>query len=274
MDIAIRFLLLLAILVIWVVLAVVGTIYAFNSAKVIWTARKLNSWESVQEVRRSIVRLIPNPFEHIAGIAREQDPLTASLTAISGYSFTPQGGETITGESLQDRQQYRFELSNPSKHNVSQVRLRVQVPYPIEQAEVRNVAKALSVSFQPVGMEVTVHLKGRDSKVEVQRKPLSPNWELHVGNLDSSGSITIVLLLNSWRDPRGKVVPPEEAARYFVPKSGPELTYVYGTYRLEGEGHDQEQEFYAPIGLGEDKIVFLGAATDAPKTLAVRSGME
>lgn len=270
MDTVIRALLSLAALFIWVVV----TISAFNATKEIWTARKLNSWETLQAVGRSVVSGIQKPFEYIAGFAREQNPLAASLTAISGYSFTPQGGETITGESLQDRQQYRFELRNPSKHDVSQVRLRVQVPYPIEKAEVREVAKALSVSFQPVGMEVTAHLEGRDSKVEVLRRPLSPNWELRVSKLDSTGSITIVLLLNNWRDPRGKVVPPEEAARYFVPESGPEVTYVHGTYRLEGEDRDREHEFYAPIGLGKDKIVFLGAPSVAPKVLAVRSGMQ
>ena len=260
----------LMILFIWIVV----TIFAFNTAKAIWTARKLNSWDTVQAVARSIVGWIPNPFEHIAGFVHEQDPLATSLTAVSGYSFTPQGGETITGESLQDRQQYRFELTNHSKRDVSQVRLRVQVPYPIEQAEVREVTKALSVSFQPVGMGVTVHLEGRDSKVEVLRKPLSPNWELRVGMIETCGSVSIMLVLNSWRDPRGKEVPPEEAARYFVPQASPEVTYVHGTYRLEGEDHNREHEFYAPIGLGEDKIVFLGAATVAPKTLAVRSGME
>jgi len=262
----------------FVYLSFVMIMFTVNVVKDVFTVRPLNLQETAQAALRSFWNWSRAPFKDFTkdftNFIREKNPLEIVFTPISGYTFTPKGGEKITGEFMQDRQQYSFKLNNLGRYDLKNVRLLLKFPYPIEQDEVSEVVKASGYSFEPLSAKMTVNLEGYDSGINVLRKPLSSNLELHIEKLESSGSIAILLLFNSWRDPRGKVISAEEKARYQVPQSGPKVTYISGTYNLEMEDPAFEYEFYAPISLSENKIISIGKPTVAPKDLVKSYDMQ
>lgn len=92
--------------------------------------------------------------------------------------------------------------------------------------------------------------------------------------MNPNGEIEILFLLNSWRDPRGKNIPKEEAARYRVPEYGPTLTYIHGTFKVSVGDEAIDNVYYAPIELKEDKTIVLGSTSSPPKTLILEEGVE
>src|ERR1035441_4846682 len=98
---------------------------------------------------------------------------------------------------------------------------------------------------------------------------MSSNYELRVNGFPSAQRIRIWVVLNSWRDPRGKSIPSNELVRYVIPEVSPEVTYIDGYFTYVIGGRLRKQVFYAPFTVSGDKTVALGYRF-RPKRLAVR----
>jgi hypothetical protein len=92
--------------------------------------------------------------------------------------------------------------------------------------------------------------------------------------LRPEGRIEILLILNSWRDPRGKATPPHDDLPHFVPRSGPEITYIYGSFSFTAAGETIERDYYAPLILNDDKTVTLGPPGPPPEHLVEETDIE
>lgn len=150
------------------------------------------------------------------------------------------------------------------------IRLRLQFPYPIERSEIQNIERVEGIRFSPIGLDITVG----GGAARVVQPPLTRVYEFQATQLRSEGRLDLLLLLNSWRDPRGKIIPPEEAPRYVVPELGPSITYIDGSYRVKIGEEEITKSFYAPIGLREDKTVILGPPGPRPDELSQEFGFQ
>lgn len=266
LNVAIRLCFILVVFGLWVVL----TYWAGSSVRQIWNIRNVDSSLTLRLVGKALTK---NPFASLVEQVRERVELELTWTPEKGYTFSPHGGEVITEDFLRDRRQYRLVVVNPSKESLAPVELRVQLPYPVDRSEVAGSSEANGVTFQPVGMLMTATVAG-GGQVKVMRQPLSPNYELRIAELLPAGRVEILIVLNSWRDPRGKTVPKEEAARYFVPEWGPSVTYIHGHFKYRVGSQAVTQEYYAPFELRDDKTVMLGSPGPPPERLATRIGWE
>jgi hypothetical protein len=246
-----------------------GTYWAFSSVRQILRISNLDSAVTLRLVGKALTK---NPFAGFLEQVRERADLDVSLQLREGYTFTPQGGEVVSTEFLEDRRQYLLVIANPGKETFSPIELRLQFPYPVETHEVAVQRETEGVTFKPTTM-ATANVSG-GGQVHVLHRPLHKDYELHVTQMRTQGRLEFLLLLNSWRDPRGKVIPKGEEARYFVPESGPELTYIYGHFKYAVGEETIDRVFYVPLILNADKTVSLGTSGPPPERLVIQSGME
>ncbi len=195
--------------------------------------------------------------------------LSISFMAKSNFTFTPRVGDIYTDTYLADRQQYVLMITNDGSVRFTDVNLLMQLPYPIERIEVTGNEYSVAIPFavRPIGLQMTFGISSGGS-MQIGRTPLAPNWNLSIPSLEVNNAIYLLILLNSSRDPRGKVIPNAERQRYFVPDSGPERTYINGSFSyLSRANRNIKVDYYAPFILDDDKIVTLGQADIPPKQL-------
>jgi hypothetical protein len=168
---------------------------------------------------------------------------------------------------MKDRKQYLLVLANKTISTFAPIELRLQFPYPIDESEVLSQKDTDNVRFEPIGQAMTTV---GDGSLTVLRNPLSSSYQLRIDKMEPRGQAEILLILNSWRDPRGKAIPPDEAVRYMVPEWGPEITYLDGYFKYRVGDEMVRRAFYAPLDLSEDRIVTLGKQQARPKGLKVR----
>jgi len=164
-------------------------------------------------------------------------------------------------------------IANEGGESFSPIELRLQFPYPVSTHEVANLKDAVGFSFKPVGMTMTFQTLG-GGQLSMNGRPVSSNYELRVSELKPEGQVEILLLLNSYRDPRGKPIPKGQEAFYSVPESGPTLTFIYGHFKYRVGAETIDQEYYAPLELGADETVTLGPPSPRPKGLRRVEGWE
>lgn len=263
MDTLVRIIIILPI----VYICFVVIMFTVNVVTDVFTTGQLNPKETIQAAGRTFWRWSTNPFNDFAknftSFLRERYPLEVRLIQLEGFTFRPEGGERITGEFMLNRQQYRLELRNRGRYDMINVKLFLQLPYPIERTEVNSKG----VTLQPVGTELTVYVEGTGSGIEFSREPLSTNWKLELNKLEISDTISVLLLINNQRDSQGNVIQPENSAMSNMPVDRPSATHIIGTYGLVDEDPARAYDFYAPISLSNDKIVSVGEPTTAPKVL-------
>lgn len=193
-------------------------------------------------------------------------------------ALTPQGGTTVVtlmpGQVITqdpDKKQYLLIIANKTISTFAPIELRLQFPYPIDVSEVLSQKDTDGVRFEPIGAGLTLHTIGGagSGSVQVLRKPIYSNYQLRIDKMQPHGDARILITLNSWRDPRGKekTIPKEEGARYMVPDWGPTLTYIDGYFKYRVGDEMVRKDFYAPLNLGDDKVVSLGHPEKAPKDL-------
>jgi hypothetical protein len=234
---------------------------AFSAIRQISNVEPKAPWLAVMKVIRD---KIPNPFATLTEGVRERAELVVMIKELEGYTFVPQGGEVISSQFLADRKQYSLSVGNESQSAFHDINLRLQLPYPLEDFKVFRTLNARDTNFSPIGTSMTFRGSG---SVHVFRKPLSRAYQLRINELNPRGTVEILFLLNSWRDPRGKSIPKEEAVLYFVPESGPNVTYVHGTFSIQVGDETVTKEYYAPIILGGDKTIVLGPSGLRPETM-------
>ncbi len=212
---------------------------------------------------------VPSLHEVPAFAYEKSQQIQVLLTPLDGITLlSPKEGDVIT---LEDLHQYEIAINNKGDKLVS-VSLRLQFPYPVERSEIENFTETASlVSFKPVSLPIVGNGRGQ---FRILRTPLSANYTLLISGLRPSSSVKILCVLNSWRDPRGKSVPKEEIARYFIPEVGLSITYINGYFAYRTASHRLvERDYYAPMTLTSDKIVSLGHGA-RPKALVERVGFQ
>lgn len=260
----------LLILILWSLL----TYWAVRSSYHVWKIKEVDSKITIHLLKRAMLGWIPNPFSKVAEKIREKAELKVTIFLWQGYSFIPQGGETIASDHFKDRKQYSLIFENNTKEDFRDLRFVAQFPYPIEEHQLHNVINASGIRLVPLGTGMTFHASGPGARLQVFRKPLSRAYEFVVDELRQKGRIEIFILLNSWRDPRGKTIPKEEAARYLIPEWGLTLTYIHGHFKIKVGDETIEREYYAPIMLLEDKTISLGTSISPPQGLIREVGFE
>lgn len=261
----IRYAVILVILALWVI----GTFWAVSSVLRIHRVGNVDTAVAVRLVRKTLFK---NPFAKFSEMVSERADLALSLTALKGITLAPVVGEVISAEYLQDRRQYLLAVRNPSKDPFSDINLRLQFPYPVETYQISDQHGADDVTFRAAPM-MTMNVFG-GGQIRVQRQPLTRDCGLQIAQLRPKGQVDILLVLNSWRDPRGKTIPPHEGARYSVPDVGPEITYIFGSFNLAAAGETIERDYYAPLLLNDDKTVTLGPPRPRPKNLVEETDIE
>jgi hypothetical protein len=251
-----------------VALWLIVTYGALSATARIWKVRNID-WRLT--LRQIIGSVIMDPFAPLVEKVREVAELQISLTPQEGFTFTPRGGELISGEALRDRRQYSLVLANQGKETFSPVELRIQLPYPVSWHEVGDLKDADGATFTPIGLRTTFSGEG---KMGVVGHPILPNYQLHLSTLRPNGRAEILFVLNSQRDPRGKTIPKAQEAWYSVPDARPATTYIYGHFKYRVGAETIEREYYAPLALAEDKTVTLGPPGPRPKVLRAREGFE
>jgi hypothetical protein len=244
----------------------IPTYWAIASIRRIVNIRQVDAGSTFRLVWKAM-----NPFGGIVERLREPADLQLSLTPQEGYTFVPQGGERISPQALADLRQYLLLVANPASETLKPIELRLQFPYPVQDSRVSAQSNAEGVSFAAVGMEIGVAGTG---SLQVNRRPLSRNYLLRIAELRPEGSVGILLTLNSWRDPRGKTIPPGEEARYFIPEVTPQVAYIHGRFFHDVGDEQVPTEYYAPLLLSDTKVVSLGPRAKAPKDIAVQMGFE
>lgn len=183
-----------------------------------------------------------------------------SLLPQAGYtSASFQAGQEITEESMRDRKQYLLTLTNKTSFTFDAIELRLQLPYPIDEKEILPAKLTGNVKFDPAGPVLSV--EGGSAKF--RRKPITSTYELRLENMRPGGQVEILFILNSWRDPRGKIIPPGERARHMIPEWGPHITYMDGYFLVRGK----RESYYAPFDLSEAGTVILEKSRERPKEL-------
>lgn len=186
--------------------------------------------------------------------------LDVSLLPQPGYSSASfKAGQEITEETMRDRKQYLLTLANKTSLTFDAIELRLQLPYPIDEKEIISTRLTGNIRFDPAGPILSV--EGGSAKF--LRRPLTSTYELRLENMRPGGQAGILFILNSWRDPRGKIIPPGEKARYMIPKWGPQITYMDGYFLVRGK----KESYYAPFDLSETGTVILEKPRERPKEL-------
>ena len=186
--------------------------------------------------------------------------LNVSLAQQPGYSSASlKAGQEITQETMRDRKQYVLDIANKTNSVFEVIELRLQFPYPIDEKEIVALKDTGNVRFDRAG--AIPRFEG--GSATVMRLPLTSVYELHIDRMRPGGQVQLLFILNSWRDPRGKKIPPEEQARYHIPDVGPHITYMDGYFLADGI----KEPFYAPFSLDEKGIVTLEKPQAAPKDL-------
>ena len=190
-----------------------------------------------------------------------------------GYTTrSPSTGQVVKIDP--DRKQYLLLITNKTISTFEAIDLRLQFPYPIDESEILSQRDADGVRFDP-DMAITVQNIGSgNGSVTFQRKPITSSYQLRIDKLQPKGEAQILFVLNSWRDPRGKTIPPSEAARYMVPDGDPQMIYINGHFKYRIGDEMVAHEYYAPIILSDDKVIHLGKAQPAPKTLVISHNMQ
>ena len=194
-------------------------------------------------------------------------------------SWTPQEGRTLGSQpeviSGDDLREYLLQIKNPGSDNLNALKLFLNFPYPVEKFDYAQGEGSSGELFKPyTQMVATTRGGGYVSSPGIRYA----DYELDVTELRPNGVLELRIVLNSWRDPRGKEnqIKPEEMHRYFVPETGPLLTYLYGHYKRQAGDESVNQDIYAPFELREDKTVVMGTPVipppPDPKTLVVRGG--
>lgn len=255
-----------------VALWMVPTYWAIRSCCRVWSIKEVDSKASWTLFRRAMVELVPNPFAKVAEGVREKSAPCVRFCALDGFTIKPTGPGRVTSELFADRKQYSLTVSNMSQDVMKDISWVVQLPYPVEHHALRTEVRSGVVRFAPAGggFAVTVANGGT---AEILRQPMSSSYELTISELQGNGVVELLLVLNSWRDPRGKEIPKGENLRYFIPQTGPQYTYIHGTYKIIVGDQAIEASFYAPFSLDDKKIVSLGSPTDAPTSLMRSAGM-
>jgi hypothetical protein len=212
---------------------------------------------------------------------RERDELRVRLAqrnARLGVSWSPIVGRSLDlvrqtvplREVTEDprRQDYLLVVANMGEFPLLDVNLRFEFPYPVDAREINPSSGALNPTFEPAASRVSVvPIGGGSASV---RPACTPAYNLGIAELRPFARTEVFVRLFSGRDPRGrkKPIPPQEAARYFVPEWGPTQTYASGRYRYSVGGALNTRDFYAPFELREDKTVVLGPSSSPPAKLA------
>jgi hypothetical protein len=287
----IRYGAILLIFILWVI----ATSWAVSSVLRIHRVGSVDTDVAVRLVRKALFK---NPFAVFSELVRERADLALSLTALEGITLTPAGGEVISAEYMQDRRQYLLTVWNPSKAPFYGINLRIQFPYPVETYQVSVQREADDVTFRAAPLVTMRVFGGGQTRIPVQReaddvtsraaplitmgggqirvgrRPLTRDCELQIAQLRPEGRIEILLILNSWRDHRGEATPPHDGLPHFVPESGPEITYIYGSFSFTTAGETIERNYYAPLILNDDKTVTLGPPGPLPEHLVEETGIE
>ncbi len=267
------------VLLVWVAWTGAGTVAAVDAFRKIRAVREVDSPATFKAVCRAAssgakapLSVAKVPFDVIVKQLKQSVRLDVTFDPRPGFTFTVEGAQSLPAGYFDDRRQYGLVIANHSKETLRRIELRAQFPYPIERHEVVRSADAEGIVFKPCGTFTATSIGG--GSITMMRKPMTSNYEFTASELRADGSVEILLVLNSGRDPRGKTVPPQEQARYWIPETGPELTYIHGHFETgEEEEEATQHEFYAPLELREDRVVVLGSATK-PEHLAVSVGME
>jgi hypothetical protein len=246
--------------------------WAYSSARQILRVHNVEAAVTIRLVRKALTP--KNPFAVLLRQVHERADLALSFSALKGLTLGAAPVGVISEEYLQDRREYVLAVWNPSEDPFSGIVMRLQFPYPVEWHQISAQRGVEDVTFRAPAATVMTMNSINGGQVQVLRQPLYSDYELQIAQLRPEGRLELLLVLNSWRDPRGKTIQPHEAVRHFVPESGPEITYIYGSFNLTVSGETIKRDYYAPLILNDDKTVTLGRAGPPPKQLLFRTGME
>jgi hypothetical protein len=178
-----------------------------------------------------------------------------TLLKIPDNEFVFSGREDIktTPEFFRDRKQYRLVVENESQADLTDLKLDIQFPYPVETSYVNANYEARGVVFKPQNMEMTAQ-----GNVEAPRL-FTSIYELSATELiNQKARFEVVFVLNSSGD--------------WMPESGPLSNYIDGGFKIKAEdGRTQDEHFYTPIILNDDKTISLGSLTEPPDKLIHRT---
>jgi hypothetical protein len=207
-------------------------------------------------------------FSFVPDAIQERPQLKAEWIAHPGITVRGHTGTKITSEDLVDRREYELRIRNDGNEALTDLLVHIQPPYPIENAEVAGSINADGVVAPPSTPQIHGTATGGGS-ITLGRTLLTPSYRMTVGTLRPKGAVTVVVGLNSWRDPRGKTIPESEKQRYEVPKVGPTETFLVVEFKCKVG----IKSYFAPFALDE-KTVTLGGEAERPPALMARSGWQ
>jgi hypothetical protein len=186
------------------------------------------------------------------------------------FVFTGSEGIKLSPEFLRDRKQYRLVVENESQADLTDLKLSIQFPYAVETSFVNANYEARGVVFKPQSLEMTFQ-----GYVESPRL-FTSIYELSATELmKQKARFEVIFVLNTWHDPHGKEgreIPEGDRQLYHVPVSGPLITYIDGGFKIKAEdGRTQDEHYYTPIVLNDDKTISLGSLTEPPGKLIHRT---
>lgn len=185
-----------------------------------------------------------------------------SLTAMEAFTF-----EVIPKDfTLDNKKEYLLVLKNPGMQPAKAVNVRVQFPYLVEAHNVAMEEGVTGISFEPIGLSWTIgSIGGGGGHVEVKGCPATSSYRLHADAILPKGKAEILFILNSSTESVEETGGPPKA---ILQKWGP-ASFIHGDFRYNYEGRATKGSYYAPIEVGQDKIIRLARSRPPPHSLTI-----
>lgn len=208
----------------------------------------------------TLKRLTKPPLPPIWAYEPTSPRIDFSLTALEGFTFevTPRYFD------LSNKKEYSLLVMNSGTQPVKAVDIRVQFPYLVEAHNIVTEEGVTGISFEPIGLSWTIgSIGGGGGHIEVKGCPATSSYRLHADAMLPKGKAEILFILNSSSESAEETGGPPKA---ILQKWGP-ATFIHGHFWYDHKGRATEGSYYAPIELGENKIIGLGRSRVAPHSL-------
>ena len=248
------------------------TLYAISAISYAINIEKIDTKALIIVLKKRFAGLIPNPFEKVIDVVKEETIPVVSLDFVDGMPMDMEVPKRIDANFFKDRKHYSLNIINNSKEIMHQMEWRIQLPYPIESYSIKKESNAINLQLRPTMSNWTT-VVGKGGTIEWKNKPMYDSYFLTIDELRQQGFVKVSIVLSSRWDPRGKEIPENCRARYHVPEVNPSLTYINATYKLNVEGEELNREYYVHAFLNEKMVVMLGEPTNAPEKLTKRTGI-
>lgn len=189
-----------------------------------------------------------------------------SLAALQGFTFE----EWPAVFEMRNKKEYSLFLSNSGMLPATAVDMRIQFPFLVEAHNVVLQEGVTGISFQPAMLWTASPIGDGGGKIEVHGCLATTSYQLHADSILPKGKAEILFILNSSRE---SFEEPVGALKAIFQKWGP-ATFVHGDFRYNYEGRATKGSYYAPVKVGEDKIIRLGRSCPTPPSFRITGGID